>query len=181
MTLFFFLTTSKLLLSPTSRSRSSSYIRVTLEMGRKRHATTLETTPDLAFVSKGVLNMILMKGDGDELMSIETSTQAFLDDRRLVKSSNMDQILFQKQCTFKVTLEFMEAMMCIPETAVRESTDWVLCSCSGANTYYSKVEERLVLQQCQVVLQSNIEELEDPFILVLLHDEDQWVVERVLR
>lgn len=149
-------------------------------MGKKKFAFTLEATPELEFVEKGALNLILVK-IGDDLVQIPLDSNDFLEDRRIVKNSNMDQVLFQKTCTFKVTLEFFESMMCIPETAVRESTDWVLCSCSGANAFYSKIEQRLVLQQCTVTLQSNIEQLEDPFILVLLKEEDEWLVERVLR
>lgn len=149
-------------------------------MGKKKPAHTLETTSDLAFVSKGTLNMILVK-NGDDLLQLPVNSNEFLEDRRIVKTSNMDQVVFQKTCTFKVTLEFFESMMCIPETAVRESTDWVLCSCSGANAFYSKIEQRLVLQQCTVTLLSNIEQLEDPFILVLLKEDDEWLVERVLR
>lgn len=148
-------------------------------MGKKKQ-TPLETTPDLSFVSKGILNMIVVK-TADELIQIPVNSDEFLDDRRIVKTSNMDQVVFQKNCNFKVTLEFMESMMCIPDSAVRESTDWVLCSCSGANAFYSKIEQRLVLQQCNVTLQSNIEQLEDPFILVLLREDDEWLVERVLR
>lgn len=151
-----------------------------LEMGKKRKETTLETVPELNFVSKGILNMILVKS-GDEWERIPVDSEEFLEDRRIVKTSNMDQVLFQKMCTFKVTLEFIDSLMCIPETAVRESTDWVLCSCTGGNAFYSKVEQRLVLQQCTVALQSNVRPLEDPFILVLLRDEDEWLVERVLR
>eukprot|EP00796_Vickermania_ingenoplastis_P009711 gene9711-6807_t len=156
----------------TSSPQASTWILEQLEI--QDISDCLMTTPDLAFVAKGILNMILMQG-GDELVRIPSDSEEFLEDRRIVKSSTMDQVVFQKNCTFKVTLEFLESMMCIPETAVRESTDWVLCSCNGANTFYSKIEQRLVLQQCSVTLESNIEELEDPFILVLLRDDDEWI------
>lgn len=149
-------------------------------MGRRKATSCLETTPDLSFVASGLLNMVIFKS-GDELVRIAVDSEEYLEDRRIIKTSTMDQVVFNQNCTFKVTLEFIESKMCIPETAVRESTDWVLCTCNGTNAFFSKSEQRLVLQHCMVTLQSNIEELEDPFILVLVQDDDQWVVERVLR
>lgn len=148
-------------------------------MGKKK--TSLETTPELAFAKSGRLNVIVHKPKEGAGVAVETNSAAFLEDKRIIKSANMDQITF-KDCVFKVTLDFLEPMECIEETAVRESTDWVLCSCAGVNSFYSKVEERLVLQQCTVSTQSNVQPLVDPFILVLkLEDGDDWVVERVLR
>lgn len=148
-------------------------------MGKKK-ATTLETTPDLAFVKSGLLNMIVYK-DKEDPVAVQADSSAFLEDARLVKTSNMDHVIFNNKCTFKVTLDFLEPMECIPEIAVRESTDWILCTCSGQDAFFSKVEQRLVLQRCAVALQSNIQELVVPFVLVLFLDDDEWVVERVLR
>lgn len=148
-------------------------------MARKK-TTSLETTPELSFVKSGRLNMIVHKPKERDPVKIETDSSAFLEDARIVRNTNMDQVTF-KDCVFKVTLDFLEPMMCLEETAVRESTDWVLCSCAAANSFYSKVEERLVLQQCTVSLLSNVAPLVNPFILVLmLEDGDEWVVERVL-
>lgn len=148
-------------------------------MGRKK--TSLETTPELAFVKSGRLNMIVFKPKEGPGVVVETNSADFLEDRRIVKTSNMDQIVF-KDCVFKVTLDFLEPMECVEETAVRESTDWVLCSCAAAHSFYSKLEKRLVLQQCTVSTQSNVAPLVEPFILVLmLEDDDEWVVERVVR
>ncbi|KEG06157.1 hypothetical protein DQ04_15591010 [Trypanosoma grayi] len=150
-------------------------------MGRRRVSVSVETTPDLAFVKKGMLNMLLYTNKEGECVRVPVDTLAFLEDRRFVKSRSMDQVTFTGDCVFKATLEFLEPMACIEETAVRESTDWVLCSCKGSAALYSTVEKRLVLQQCVVCLQSNIPELVDPFILVLELQEGEWLVERALR
>ncbi|CAD2213494.1 hypothetical protein AGDE_01271 [Angomonas deanei] len=146
----------------------------------KKKKTNLETTPDLAFVKSGDLNVIIFKTK-EEQIPISVTSEEFLEDKRIIKSSNMDQVTFNKDTIFKATLDFIEPVNCVVETAVRESTDWMLCSCVGTNAFYSKVEKRLVLQQCTMSLQSTVRELEAPFIIVLYFDDDQWIVERVLR
>lgn len=147
---------------------------------KSKLATTLETTPDLSFVKSGLMNMIVHRDQEGGCVRIAADSDAFLEDKRIVKSSTMDQVTF-KDCSFKVTLDFLEPIECTYETAVRETTDWMLCSCQAANAFYSKVEKRLVLRNCITSLQSTIMDLEDPFILVLLRDDDEWLVERVLR
>ncbi|CAG9579471.1 hypothetical_protein_-_conserved [Leishmania major strain Friedlin] len=149
-------------------------------MGRKKRASDVETTPELSFVQGGVLNTIIVKG-AEEMQQIAVDTTAFLEDKRVVRSTNMDQVTFSQNAIFKVTLDFAEAMPCIPETAVRESTDWMLLSCTGNHAHYSTVDQRLILQQCKASLQSNIPELEFPVYLVLRFDDDEWVVERIIR
>jgi len=150
-------------------------------MGRRgRRVSELETLPEFSFVSGGVLNTILLKSK-DELERIAVDSPAFLEDRRIVRSANMDQITFAKECVFKVTLDFVEPIECIPETAARETTDWMLCSCIGTNARYAKVDQRLVLDRCTTSLQSNIRPLEVPFMLILYFEDDEWLVERVLR
>jgi hypothetical protein len=51
----------------------------------------------------------------------------------------------------------------------------------GNMAHFNKVEERLVLQQCVVSIQSNVDPLVAPFHLVLFFDEDEWVVEKIYR
>ncbi|KAG5471508.1 hypothetical protein LSCM1_01601 [Leishmania martiniquensis] len=149
-------------------------------MGKKKHMSDVETTPELSFVQGGVLNMILIKGpEGMQKMAVDTT--AFLEDKRVVRSAHMDTVTFSHNTVFKVTLDFAEAMPCIPEIAVRETTDWMLLSCSGAHAYYSTVDQRLVLQQCRTSLVSNTPELQFPICVVLRFDSDQWLVERVTR
>ncbi|EPY32864.1 hypothetical protein STCU_01023 [Strigomonas culicis] len=150
-------------------------------MGKKKNETSLETTPDLSFVKSGKLNTIVYKSKDDDPLPIAADSEAFLEDRRIIKTSNMDQVIFNKESVFKVTLDFLEPLECVAETAVRETTDWMLCSCQGANAFYSKVEKRLVLQKCGTCLQSSVRELEVSFIVVLRFDDDEWLVERVLR
>lgn len=150
-------------------------------MGKKRRVSDAETSPELSFVVGGTLNTIVLRGAEEELQHIPVDTAAFLEDKRVVRSSNMDQITFSKNVVFKVTLDFAEAMACIPEIAVRETTDWMLMSCPGTHAYFSTVDQRLLLQQCRASLQSNIPELEYPIVLVLRFDDDQWVVERAVR
>ncbi|RNF27333.1 uncharacterized protein Tco025E_00403 [Trypanosoma conorhini] len=150
-------------------------------MGRRRGAAALEATPDLAFVKQGHLNMLIHISKEGERTTVPVDSLGFLEDPRVVRGRSMDQVNFNGDCVFKVTLEFVEQMACLEETAVRESTDWVLCSCSGQAAFYSPVEQRLVLQHCVVCLQSNIPELVDPFILVLYLEGHRWLVERVLR
>lgn len=94
-------------------------------MGKKK-SSALETTPDLSFVSSGKLNMLLLKS-GSEIERIPVESEEFLEDNRVIKGSNMEQVTFNSNSSFKVTLEFLESMMCMSETAVRETTDWVLC------------------------------------------------------
>ncbi|KAG5497728.1 hypothetical protein JKF63_03994 [Porcisia hertigi] len=149
-------------------------------MGKKKHASGLETIPELRFVQGGLLNMILFNG-ANEIQKIAVDSPAFLEDKRVVRSTNMDQVTFSKNIIFKVTLDFAEAMPCIPDIAVRETTDWMLLSCAGTHAYYSTVDQRLVLQQCKASLQSNIPELEFPVSLTLRFDDDEWLVERVTR
>lgn len=149
-------------------------------MGKSKSLNTAETSPELDFVRGGTLNTLIYK-DGEELVCIPVDSAAFLEDKRAVRSSNMDQITFSKNVVFKVTLDFVEPMACTPEIAVRETTDWMLMSCPGTNAYYATVDQRLVLQQCKSSLQSNIPELAYPITLVLYLDDDQWLVERVLR
>ncbi|ORC84492.1 uncharacterized protein TM35_000441480 [Trypanosoma theileri] len=150
-------------------------------MGKRRSSISVETTPDLAFIKKGHLNMLIYTSKEMGAVRVPVDSLDFLEDTRLVRNKSMDQINFSNDCVFKVTLEFIESMPCMEETAVRESTDWVLCSCKGSTAFYSPVEKRLVLQQCFVCVQSNIPELEAPFILVLYLEENEWLVERALR
>lgn len=140
----------------------------------------LETSEELKFFKSGKLNMVLVVQKDKELTKIDTSSDAFLSNSSIIRSNSMDQIMFQPNCIFKVTIDFKKVFPCT-ETAVRESTDWVLCSCPGAMAYYNKTEERLVLQQCVVSIQSTIEELSKPFIAVLKFDDDEWILERALR
>ncbi|KAG5497144.1 hypothetical protein GH5_01680 [Leishmania sp. Ghana 2012 LV757] len=149
-------------------------------MGRKKRVSDVETAPELSFVQGGALNMIILKG-AEGIQQVPVDTAAFLEDKRVVRSAHMDAVTFSQNVIFKVTLDFVEAMACIPETAVRETTDWMLLSCAGAHAYYSTVDQRLVLQQCKTSLQSSIPELEFPISVVLRFDSDQWVVERVVR
>ncbi|KAK7197549.1 hypothetical protein NESM_000704900 [Novymonas esmeraldas] len=150
-------------------------------MGKKaKHVSEVEAPPELSFVQGGTLNTILLKGP-EEIQQLAVDSAAFLEDRRAVRSTNMDQVTFSKSVVFKVTLDFMEAMPCIPEIAVRETTDWMLLSCPGTHAHYSTMDQRLVLQQCTAALQSNIPELEFPITVVLRLDDDQWLVERVMR
>lgn len=145
-------------------------------MGSKRR---VETSPALAFIKQGILNTIVYHGK-EGIEAISTADAAFLEDERIVRSANMDHVNFRGTCVFKVTLDFVEPMECVEATAVRESTDWVLCSCSGTHAIYSKVDQRLVLQQCKVSTMSTVEELSMPFVIYLLLDDDEWVVERIL-
>ncbi|CAJ1031895.1 hypothetical protein, conserved [Leishmania lindenbergi] len=145
-------------------------------MGKKKRGSDVETAPELSFVGGGVLNMIIFKG-AEGIQHITADTAAFLEDKRVIRSTNMDQVTFSPNIIFKVTLDFAEAMPCVPEIAVRETTDWMLLSCAGTHAYYSTVDQRLVLQQCKASLQSNIPELEYPISLVLRFDDDQWLVE----
>ncbi|KPI85703.1 hypothetical protein ABL78_5235 [Leptomonas seymouri] len=149
-------------------------------MGKRRNLNMADTSPDLDFVRGGTLNTIIYR-DGEELQQLPVDSADFLEDKRAVRSTNMDQVTFSKNIVFKVTLDFVEPMACTPEIAVRETTDWMLMSCPGTNAYYATVDQRLVLQQCKSSLQSNIPELEFPITIVLYLDDDQWLVERVLR
>ncbi|KPA74535.1 hypothetical protein ABB37_09187 [Leptomonas pyrrhocoris] len=149
-------------------------------MGKRKNLSTAETSPELDFVRGGTLNTIVYR-EGEELQRLPVDSAAFLEDKRAVRSSNMDQITFSKNIVFKVTLDFVEPMACMPEIAVRETTDWMLMTCPGTSAYYATVDQRLVLQQCQSSLQSNIPELTYPITIILYLDDDQWLVERVLR
>ncbi|GET91293.1 hypothetical protein, conserved [Leishmania tarentolae] len=149
-------------------------------MGKKKRANDVETAPELRFVRGGVLNTIIFKG-AEGMQQIAVDSAAFLEDKRVVRSTNMDQVVFSPNVIFKVTLDFAEAMPCMAEIAVRETTDWMLLSCPGNHAHYSTVDQRLVLQQCKAALQSNIPELEFPIYLILRLDDDQWVVERAMR
>ncbi|CCW65446.1 unnamed protein product [Phytomonas sp. EM1] len=146
-------------------------------MGRKK--TSLETSPDLDFIKSGHLSMVIYR-EKEELTRIPSEPNSLLSEPRIIRAANMDNITF-KDCVFKITLDFVEPMECMEETAVRETTDWVLCSCNAGDAFYSKTEERLVLQQCKVSLKSNVPQLVAPFIVVLCFKDDEWVVERVLR
>lgn len=139
----------------------------------------VETSEDLKFVKSGRLNMIILL-QNKEVSKIDVGSDAFLTNATIVRSTTMDQIMFQQNCVFKLTVDFKKVLPCV-ETAVRESTDWVLCSCPGPMAYYNRVEERLVLQQCVVSIQSTVEEMSRPFIAVLKLEDDEWVLERALR
>jgi hypothetical protein len=145
-------------------------------MGKDR----CETTPDLSFVKGGRLNMIILQ-QNKECTKLDASSGAFLASPVIVKSSTMDQVTFHANCVFKLTVDFKKTLPCVAETAVRESTDWVLCSCPGPMAYYNKVEDRLVLQQCVVTVQSNVDQMQRPFGAVLKLDDDEWVIEKVYR
>ncbi|CCD14992.1 hypothetical protein, unlikely [Trypanosoma congolense IL3000] len=149
-------------------------------MGKKQASCGLQTDPEFSFIKKGHLNVIIHTKDGEQKM-VPADSAAFIDNPQLTRSRTMDQVNFNNECIFKVTLDFAEPIPCIEETAVREMTDWVLCSCKGNNAFYSPVEKRLVLQNCTVCLQSNVRQLLDPFVVVLCLDEETWVVERVLK
>jgi hypothetical protein len=138
-----------------------------------------ETSEDLKFIKGGKLNMIILV-QNKECTKIDTSSAAFLTNPNLLRSSTMDQLMFQPHCVFKITVDFKRVLPCT-ETAVRESTDWVLCSCPGSMAYFNKTEERLVLQQCVVSIQSTVEEMARPFVAVLKLDDDEWVLERAIR
>jgi len=125
--------------------------------------------------------MIVLRQANKEVVRIDCSSPAFLQNPTLVRSTTMDQILFQPNCVFKVTLDFKKSLPCVEGTAVRESTDWVLCSCLGQTTHYNKTDETLTMAQCVVTVQSNVDELTTPFSLTLRFDEEEWVVERVFR
>lgn len=146
----------------------------------KAKAEKVETSADLKFIKSGRLNMVILT-QNKECTKIDVSSDAFLSNSLLIRANTMDQILFQPHCVFKLTLDLKQIMPCVAETAVRESTDWILCSCSGQMAHYQKLENRLVLQQCVVSLQSTIEELSRPFVAVLKLDDDEWVLERALR
>ncbi|KAG8344429.1 hypothetical protein ERJ75_000352200 [Trypanosoma vivax] len=150
-------------------------------MGKGHGSTAVEVPPELAFIKQGHLNMLLLVGKDGEAERIPTGNLSFMNDPRVVRNRSMDQVNFNGDCAFKVTLEFRDAVACVEETAVRETTDWVLCSSRGNNAFYSPVEKRLVLQNCTVCLQSNVPALVDPFTIVLCLQDDVWQVERVLR
>ncbi|AAZ13484.1 uncharacterized protein TEOVI_000317700 [Trypanosoma equiperdum] len=149
-------------------------------MSKKQGAQGLETSPELSFIKQGHLNLLIHTKDGEQRL-VPVDSLAFIDDPQLVRSRTMDQVNFNSECIFKVTLDFSEPIPCIEETAVREMTDWVLCSCKGNNAFYSPVEKRLILQSCTVCLQSNVRALVDPFVVMLLYNEEGWVVDRVLK
>lgn len=140
----------------------------------------LETSKDLNFIKYGKLNMLCIR-NGKDVEKVAADTPAFLNDERVVKGLGMDLVTFQPNVVFKVTLDFKKPLPCVEGTAVREGTDWVLCSCMGSMAHFNKVEERLVLQQCVVSIQSNVDPLVAPFHLVLFFDDDEWQVERVYR
>jgi hypothetical protein len=139
----------------------------------------IQTSEDLKFIKSGRMNMVVLVKD-KEVTKIDVSSDAFLAHPLVLRSSTMDQIMFQPNVVFKLTIDFKRTLPCI-ETAVRESTDWVLCSCSGGMAYYNKTEERLVLQQCVVSIQSTVEEMSKPFVAVLKLDDDEWILERAIR
>lgn len=151
-------------------------------MGKKKNKNDLDTTEEFNFIKWGQLNMICLR-NGKEVEKVETNSEAFLSDPRVVRQQGqlMENITFQPNVVFKVTLDFDCEIVCVEGGAVRESTDWVLCSCMGNMAHFNRVEERLMLQQCVVCIPSNIDPLVTPFHLVLRFEEEQWVVERMYR
>lgn len=139
----------------------------------------IQTSDDLKFIKSGRMNMLIIVKD-KEVTKIDCSSDAFLLNPLVTRSSTMDQVMFQPNVVFKLTVDFKRTFACV-ETAVRESTDWVLCSCGGGMAYFNKTEERLVLQQCVVSIQSTIDEMSKPFVAVLKLDDDEWVLERAIR
>ena len=141
----------------------------------------LDAPKELNFIKTGKLNMIVVRQPNKEVTKIDTSTQQFLSNPQVVRADQMDQILFVQNAVFKVTLDFRKVLPCVEGTAVRESTDWVLCSCMGQMASYNKVDEVLVLSQCVVTVQSNVDPLVMPFSCVLKFEDDEWEVIRVSR
>jgi hypothetical protein len=144
-------------------------------------AEKLDAPKELNFIKNGKLNMVVVRQPNKEVVKIDTSTQQFLTNPLILRADQMDQILFQPTAVFKVTLDFRKVLPCVEGTAVRESTDWVLCSCMGQMASFNKVDEVLVLSQCVVTVQSNVDPLVMPFQCVLKFEEDEWVVVRVSR
>lgn len=141
----------------------------------------IDAPKELNFVKCGKLNLIALR-NGKDVEKVATDSVEFLPNPRVVRSGGvmLDVVTFQPHCVFKVTLGFKRPLPCT-ETSARESTDWVLVSCLGTMAHYNRVEERLVLQQCVVSLQSNVEPLRGPLQMVLAFDEDEWVVEKIFR
>ena len=138
----------------------------------------VQTSDDLKFVKSGRLNVVCLR-QGKEVEQV-TSDPSFLTNEAVIRSSSMDAVTFQQNVVFKVTLDFKKSLGCLPDS-VREATDWALLSCPGPSAVFNRVEERLVLQHCTVCTRSNVKQLEQPINLVLLWDEDDWVVERCFR
>lgn len=141
----------------------------------------VDTPKELKFIKSGMLNMVCIR-NGKDVDKVACDTDQIINDIRITRPGGvmLDVVTFQPNCVFKVTLDFKHALPCI-ESSARESTDWVLCACMGGTAHYNRVEERLVLQQCVVSLQSNVDPLVTPFNLVLKFDEDCWEVERIYR
>lgn len=139
----------------------------------------IETTDGLEFVKSGRLNIVCLR-NGKEVERLPSDGAQFLNDERVVRSSSMDVITFQPNVIFKLTLDFRKLKPCV-FGSVRENTDWVLMSTTGATAVFNRVDERLILQQCKVDVRSTVKELEAPVHVSLAFNDDEWVADRVFR
>jgi hypothetical protein len=132
---------------------------------------------EFSFVKGGKLNMVVARSG----KSVErVPTDAILSSEATVRSNGMDVVTFLPNVVFKFTLDFRKGLPCVG-SAVREMTDWVLCSAMGGSAHYNKVEERLLLHHCMVCIQSNVEGLLSPFHVSLKLIGEEWKVEQVWR
>eukprot|EP00758_Cryptobia_borreli_P015041 Tbor_TRINITY_DN5983_c1_g3::TRINITY_DN5983_c1_g3_i1::g.18651::m.18651 len=146
----------------------------------KRKKRDIDTPHELRFITGGILNMIALRNN-KQVTQVNAYTETILTDPTIVRHTSMDNITFLPNAVFKVTLDFSKLKVCMAETAVREATDWVLCSCLGSDVYYDKTSLLLVLQQCMVCIQSNVKQLEMPFGLEMRYEDEMWEVVRVFR
>jgi hypothetical protein len=138
----------------------------------------IETPKPLKFIKGGRLNMLVIR-HGKEVEKVDADSAQFLANEATVRSSGMDVITFQQNVVFKVTLDFGEARSSVAETAVRETTDWILMSCMGNMAVFNRTEERLVLQQCVAAIGTTVPELEKPIGIVLRFNDDEWLVDKI--
>lgn len=135
---------------------------------------------DLAFVKNGRLNVIAVR-NGKSVEAVACDSTLFLGNALVVRTQSMDMVTFHPNVVFKVTLDFSETLQCAPNSFGRETSDWILLSCSGQNASYNANEERLTLLYCMACIESKVEAFLRPVNLVLKFDEDCWIVEKVYR
>jgi hypothetical protein len=146
-------------------------------MGKK---SQINTPHELRFIQSGKLNMLIVRS-GKEISKVDAYTDEFLTNPQVVARDSMDQTTFLPNIVFKVTLDFSKPKVCVQETAIREATDWVLCSCMGGGVRYDKTAQRLIMQSVVVCVQSNVKQLELPFGCVLVYTGKEWEVEAIMQ
>lgn len=140
-----------------------------------------EPTKEFKFVKAGKLNMVIIR-NGKNVEPVPINVAAFLANEVIIKTNTMDVITFQPNVVFKFTLDFKSPLPCIEGTnAVRESTDWILCSSMGTTAHFNKVDETLILQQCVVSIQTNVAQFAAPFNAALRLNDEEWEVVKVWR